>query len=227
MPIGRVEASVPAAPEPSRGAGERLYLAYLLCIPLGATAMATVTYDGPKDIVLAVLWLIGAVAVAIYASFVATYLVAPRAWWRVVLAILDGPLWLVLAALALHGWDLLDLATWFFVEESIGVYLAIAIVAVRKLGVSGASASVGIMLACIAGVCFAAGWRLFPELAADSRGALLFAGAVVQSTIASAAIVDANRPVRDSDRAGTAVLAALGVFHLGIGIGAFVRFVVL
>ena len=224
MPIGRAAAAKPE-PQP-RAAVEWIYFAYLLFAPLGATAMAAATYRGPDGLVLGVLWLAGAVAIAIYAAFVITYLVAPTVWWRVLLVILDGPLWIVLAAIALHGWDVLALATWFFVAESLGVYLAIAIVAVRKLR-RDAGASVGIMLACAAAVCFAAGWALVPKLVADGLGALMFAAAIVQSTAASVAIVDRDRVVRGADTSAGATLVALGLFHVAIGAGVFIRFVVL
>jgi hypothetical protein len=53
--------------------------------------MATVTYAGPADFMLFVLWLGGAVAISIYGMFVGTYLVAPKTWWRAALAVVDGP----------------------------------------------------------------------------------------------------------------------------------------
>lgn len=215
-----------APPPLARPAIERLYLAYLLFAPLGATVMATVTYAGPPDFVLALLWLGGAVAVSIYAAFASTYLLAPRAWWRVLLVILDGPLWLLLAALALHGWEILDLATWFFVSEAIGIYLAIAIVAARTVPI-GAAATIGIMLGCIAIVCFACGWALFPKLSGDPRAAVMFALSIVQATIAAYWIVGRDQPVRDGDQSSVAILVCLGLFHVAIGFGALLRFVVL
>lgn len=205
---------------------EKLYLGYLLFAPIGATVMATVTYDGPADFVLGLLWLGGAVAVAIYAAFMASYLVAPKVWWRALLAIIDGPLWIAVAALTLRGWELLDLATWFFVAESLGIYIAIALVAIRKLR-GEALASVGIMLACIGVVCFACGWALFPKLAGDARGALMFAAAIAQSTVASYWVTDRDETVRSADASAKVILVSMGLFHVAIGLGALLRFVVL
>jgi len=203
-----------------------LYFAYLLLAPLGATTMAMVTYTGPADFVLALMWLGGAVAIAIYAVFVASYLVAPKTWWRAALAILDGPLWLVLAILTLRGWEVLDLTTWFFVAESIGIYLAIAIVAVRKAPF-GATTSIGIMVVCIIVVCYTCGWALLPKLAHDGRAALMFVAAIAQSTAVSYGIVDRDQPVRDSDRSAVIILVTLGLMQVALGIGALLRFVVL
>jgi len=202
---------------------ERLYIGYLLFVPLGATVMATITYAGPADFMLFVLWLGGAVAVAIYAAFVGTYLVAPKVWWRALIAIIDGPLWLLAAVLALDGWRTLDLMTWYFVTEALAVYLAIAW---RALVVNELP-SAGIMLACIAVVCFACGWTLWPELAHDTRGALLFVLALLQSTIVAYAVVERDTAVRDADASSQAILAAIGLFHLGIGVGCLLRFAVL
>jgi len=209
---------------------EKLYFAYLLLAPLGATTMATVTYAGPADFMLFVLWLGGAVAISIYAMFVGTYLVAPKTRWRAVLAIVDGPLWLVIAMLTLHGWQILDLTTWFFVAESIAIYLAIALVAVNRLR-SNALAIVGIMIACIAVVCFACGWALLPKLEHDLRGALLFAVSIAQATVGSYWIVDRHEPVRESDAStdanGFMILKTIGLMQVAIGLGALLRFVVL
>jgi hypothetical protein len=205
---------------------EKLYLGYLLFAPIGATVMATITYDGPADIVLGLLWITGVAAVAVYAAFVASYLVAPKAGWRALLAIVDGPLWIAIAALTLRGWELLDLATWFFVAESLGIYLAIALVAIRKLR-GDALASVGIMVACIGVVCFACGWALFPKLAGDPRGALMFAAAIAQSTVASYWITDRDETVRSTDASATVILVSVGMFHVAIGLGALLRFVIL
>jgi hypothetical protein len=202
---------------------EKLYLGYLLAAPLGATVMATITYAGPADVVLGVLALGGAIAVAIYAAFISTYLVAPAAWWRVLLAIVDGPLLVAIAAVTLHGWRVLDLTTWFFVAEAIGIYLGIAALALRK----GEAAASGIMLACIAVVCVAAGWALFPRLAADGRGALMFAASIAQASIAAYWVADRDRTVRDADTSATVILASIGLFFVAIGLGALLRFAVL
>jgi hypothetical protein len=205
---------------------EKLYFGYLLLAPLGATVMATATYAGPKDFVLGLMWLAGAVAVSIYAAFVATYLVAPKVWWRVIVAIVDGPLFVVVAALALHGWEILDLTTWYFVAESLGIYLGIALVALRKAG-DFALPSVGIMVACIAIVCYACGWALLPKLVGDWRGAVLFAASIAESAAASYWTADRDRTVRGADTSSKVILASLGLFNVAIGIGVYVRFVVL
>jgi hypothetical protein len=202
---------------------EKLYLGYLLGAPLGATVMATVTYDGPKDFVLGILSLGGAVAVAIYAAFIATYLVGPKVWWRALLAIVDGPLLVALAAVALDGWRILDLTTWFFVAEAVGIYLGIAAVAVR----ANEMPAVGIMLACVGLVCFGSGWALFPKLAGDWRGAVMFAASIAQSGVSAYWIADRDRSVRDADTSSVVILVSLGLFFVAIGLGALLRFVIL
>ncbi len=203
-----------------------MYLGYLLGAPLGATVMATVTYDGPKDAVLGILYFGGAISVCIYAAFVATYLVGPTAWWRVLLAFVDGPLLVAIAAVTLHGWRILDLTTWFFVAEAVGIFLGIAIVAWRKLRRL-AGPSMAIMVGCIAAVCVGSGWALFPKLAGDWRGALMFAASIAQATISAYWIADRDRTVRDSDSSMVVILASLGLFHVAIGLGALLRFVIL
>lgn len=202
---------------------DKLYLGYLLGAPLGATVMATVTYDGPKDVVLGILGLGGAVAVAVYAAFIATYLVGPKVWWRALLAIVDGPLLVALAAVTLHGWQVLDLTTWFFISEAVGIYLGIAILAWREHEMP----AVAIMLACIGLVCFGSGWALFPKLAGDWRGALMFAASIAQSTVSAYWIADRDRSVRDADASAVVILASMGLFCVAIGLGALLRFVIL
>jgi len=202
---------------------EKLYLGYLLAAPLGATVMATVTYAGPADAVLGVLGIGGAVAIAIYAAFIATYLTGPAVWWRALLAIIDGPLLVAIAAVTLDGWRVLDLTTWFFVAEAIGIYLGIALLAWRKDELP----SAGIMLACIAVVCLAAGWALFPKLAADWRSAVMFAASIAQATISAYWIADRDRTVRDADASSVVILVSIGLFFASIGVGALLRFAIL
>jgi hypothetical protein len=205
---------------------EKLYFAYLLSAPLGAAVMAFVTYAGPPDLMIGLLYFGGAIAISIYAAFVGSYLVAPRVWWRALLVILDGPLWMLVAAATLHGWHLLELMTWFFAAESLGIYIAIALVAVRKAGPQ-APASIGIMAACAAVVCFGCGWGLWPMLAHDGRAAAMFALSIAQATYGAHSIVDRDETVRDADKSAFVILAALGLFHVALGLGALLRFVIL
>ena len=202
---------------------EKVYLGYLLAAPLGATVAAKVTYDGPKDVVLGILSLGGAVAVAVYAAFIATYLVGPKVWWRALLTIVDGPLLVALAAVTLDGWRILDLTTWFFVSEAVGIYLGIAVLAWRKHE----TPAVAIMLACIGIVCFGAGWALFPKLAGDWRSAVMFAASIAQACVSAYWTADRDRSMRDADASAVVILASMGLFFVAIGLGALLRFVML
>src|SRR5690242_18419319 len=106
--------------EARAGTLERLYLWYLLLIPQGATFAAALTYRGPSGgNINAVIWLVGAVTVAIYGAFIAAFVALPRAWWRAALVVLDGPAVIAAAALTLPGWRVLDLATWFFCPSGV------------------------------------------------------------------------------------------------------------
>ena len=89
MPIA--SSSRELEPQP-RAAVEWIYFAYLLFVPLGATAMAAATYRGP-DLPRArrAVARRRGVAIMIDAAFVITYLVAPTGG-GVLLVILDGPL---------------------------------------------------------------------------------------------------------------------------------------
>ena len=117
----------------------------------------------------------------------------------------------------------MNLQQFRFVAEAVGIYLGIAILAWRKDELP----SVGIMLACIALVCVAAGWALFPKLAADWRSAVMFAASIAQSAVAAYSIADRDRVVRDADASSVAIGASVGLFFVGIGLGALLRFVIL
>ncbi|MFT3698913.1 MAG: hypothetical protein QM831_37545 [Kofleriaceae bacterium] len=63
-----------------------------------------------------------------------------------------------------------------------------------------------------------------PGLAADHKGAVLFAGSLVTSTVSAIAIVTRDRAERSTDTSAKGALITLGLFHVAIGIGIAIRF---
>ncbi|MBX5483928.1 MAG: hypothetical protein IRZ16_19060 [Myxococcaceae bacterium] len=214
--------SAPDAPRPNAWL-DRLYLAHLLFAPLGATVLAVVTYKGPGDFVLALLWLGGASTVAVYAAFVGLYYSLPRGRFRPILAIVDGPLWVLVAAVTLDGWGVLDLATWLFVSESLAIFIGIAVLALRSFSPKEAAPSVGIMVVCIAVVCFACGWAFWPHLLRSLKDAALFCLGLTHSTIGAYRAADNEAQVRSQEMDSRIILATVGLFHVAIGVGAALR----
>ena len=203
----------------------KLYLWYLLLVPQGATVAAVVTFHGPLSGPLPFIYFIGGfVAVAIYAAVTAMYVEMPRVWWRAVLAVGDGPIVIAVAALTLHGWRILDLAAWFFLSESLSVYLAIALRAIGPGGPRGSQrhASLGIMAASIAAVSLMLGGTTFPELADDWRGAVEFVVGLVLSTVIGYFALG-REPARNADQAQGPLLASLGLFAVAVGGGVLLR----
>jgi hypothetical protein len=64
-------------------------------------------------------------------------------------------------------------------------------------------------------------------LAHDGRAAAMFALSVAQATYGSYWIVDRDHTVRDADSSAFVGLAGLGLFHVALGFGALLRFVIL
>jgi hypothetical protein len=224
MPVGsstRAAATSPRTASPV----QQLYLWYLLLIPQGATVAAVATFHGPLAGPLPFIYFLGGfIAVAIYAAVIAMYVDMPRVWWRALLAVGDGPIVIAIAGLTLHGWRILDLAAWFFLSESLSIYLAIAVLAVGPGGPTGSQrqASLGIMAISVGAVCLMLGGTTFPELAADWRGAVEFTVGLVMSTIVGCLALG-NQPVRTSDQAQGPLLGSLGLFAVAVGGGVLLR----
>lgn len=209
--------------EARAGTLERLYLWYLLLIPQGATFAAALTYRGPSGgNINAVIWLVGAVTVAIYAAFVAAFVGLPHARWRAALVVLDGPVVIAAAALTLHGWRVLDLASWFFLSEGLSVFLGMLVIAPRAPTPGLGAVTAGIALAC-AGAIAAFDGSVWGQLFADWRSAVLFAVGLVEGTIAAGAAFAGAKPVRDGDAQARWILLSLLLWHVAFGVGIAVR----
>ena len=209
--------------EARAGALERLYLWYLLLIPQGATFAAALTYTGPSGGNWnAVIWLVGAVTVAIYGAFIAAFVGLPRSWWRVALVVFDGPAVIAAAALTLHGWRMLDLATWFFLSEGLSVFLGMLVIAPRAPTPGLGAATAGIALICGAAIAIFDG-SVWGQLFADWRSAVLFAVGLVEGTVAAGAAFAGAKPIRDPDAQGRWIGLALALWHVAFGVGIAVR----
>jgi hypothetical protein len=205
---------------------QRIYLWYLLLIPQGATFAAIVTYRGPSDSFLPmVFFFAGFTAVAVYAAVAISFFQMPRVWWRALIAILDGPAVLALATLTLHGRRILDLASWFFLSESLSIYLAIAALALfsGRPSRDEKRATLLIVAVSVAVVALVLGWSTWPQLAADWRDALVFGLGLVESTVVTYLVLD-RKPVRSDDKNMVPLIVTLVLWGAAVAAGAIVRF---
>ena len=137
----------------------------------------------------------------------------------------DGPLVIAIAAATLHGLRVLDLATWFFVSESLSLYVAIAILAL----VSGRPsrnekwASLGIMAACIAVVAVVCGWSLWGELAASPVDAIVFGVGLVESTAVACVVLTRDVAAREQKAQMVPMIAAMVLWIAACAAGAIAR----